>query len=144
MFPTQNVCAVCKLSTHKWINSKLYPMNKKNWTLLIPQKRTSNNISAQEEYHAERIRSLSNTMTSKPRVEAVQSCVVLTIAEIIALSCAAQYHAESSRAAASRLRVEAAQDCVVLTQALSIDLSFTKQYIPYIKFLIKASIASFA
>ncbi|OAD79370.1 hypothetical protein PHYBLDRAFT_58420 [Phycomyces blakesleeanus NRRL 1555(-)] len=110
-------------------------------------------------------------MTSKPRVEAVQSCVVLTIAEIIALSCAAQYHAESSRAAASRLRVEAAQDCVVLTQALSIDLSFTKQYIklrlnqrekrsswnnffkvvqstrpnrPYIKFLIKASIASFA
>ncbi|OAD71923.1 hypothetical protein PHYBLDRAFT_169836 [Phycomyces blakesleeanus NRRL 1555(-)] len=50
------------------------------------------------------------------------------IAEIIALSHAAQYPAESSRAAASRPRVEAVQDSVAPIQPLSIDLSFTEQY----------------
>ncbi|OAD81552.1 hypothetical protein PHYBLDRAFT_162151 [Phycomyces blakesleeanus NRRL 1555(-)] len=66
---------------------------------------------------------------SRPRVETVQNPVILTIAEIIALSRAYQYPAESSRAAASRPRVEAVQDSVVPTQPMSIDLSFTEQYI---------------
>ncbi|KAL0084532.1 hypothetical protein F4703DRAFT_1793899 [Phycomyces blakesleeanus] len=51
----------------------------------------------------------------RPRVETVQNPVILAIAEIIALSRADQYSAESSRAGASRPRVEAVQDSAVPT-----------------------------
>ncbi|OAD71731.1 hypothetical protein PHYBLDRAFT_170393 [Phycomyces blakesleeanus NRRL 1555(-)] len=119
------VCASCKQLGHSRRSNLFCPLNPRNKTLLITRKRTSNNLSTQEEYQTES----SRAGASRPRVETVQNSVVLTIAEIIALFRADQYPAESSRAAASRPRVEAVQDSVVPTQPMSIDLSFTEQYI---------------
>ncbi|OAD71567.1 hypothetical protein PHYBLDRAFT_147308 [Phycomyces blakesleeanus NRRL 1555(-)] len=124
MTPAGPICASCKQLGHSRGSNFSCPLNPRHKTLLIPQKRTSDNLSAQEEYQAEKINALSRAAqypaessraaASRPRVEAVQSRVVLTIAEIIALSRAAQYPAESSRAAASRPRVEAVRDFVAL------------------------------
>ncbi|KAL0084527.1 hypothetical protein F4703DRAFT_1793895 [Phycomyces blakesleeanus] len=125
MTPAGPVCASCKQLGHSRRSNLSCPLNPRNKTLLIPQKRTSNNLSTQEEYQTES----SRTGASRARVETVQNPVILTIAEIIALSHAYQYPAESSQAAASRPRVEAVQDSVVPTQPISIDLSFTEQYI---------------
>ncbi|OAD78090.1 hypothetical protein PHYBLDRAFT_164966 [Phycomyces blakesleeanus NRRL 1555(-)] len=155
MTPAGPICASCKQLGHSRRSNFSCPLNLRHKTLLIPQKRTSDNLSAQEEYQAEssragasrpRVEAVQNpviltvaeinalfrtaqysaeTAASRPRVEVVQSRVVLTIAEIIALSRAAEYPAET---AAARPRVEAVQDFVVPIQPLSIDLSFTEQY----------------
>ncbi|OAD65178.1 hypothetical protein PHYBLDRAFT_153732 [Phycomyces blakesleeanus NRRL 1555(-)] len=90
MTPAGPICASCKQLGHSRRSNFSCPLNPRHKTLLIPQKRTSDNLSAQEEYQAE-------TGASRPRVEAVQNSVVLTVAEINALSRAAQYPAESSR-----------------------------------------------
>ncbi|OAD70547.1 hypothetical protein PHYBLDRAFT_69623 [Phycomyces blakesleeanus NRRL 1555(-)] len=144
------ICASCKQLGHSRGSNFSYSLSPRHKTLLIPQKRTSDNLSAQEEYQAEstvqnsvvltvaEINALScaaqysaegsRAAASKPRAEAVQSHVMLTIAEKIALSRAAKYPAESDSAAASKPRVEAVQSRVVLTIAEIIALSRAAQY----------------
>ncbi|OAD66386.1 hypothetical protein PHYBLDRAFT_70846 [Phycomyces blakesleeanus NRRL 1555(-)] len=108
MTPSGPICASCKQLGHSRGSNFSCPLNPRHKTLLIPQKRTSDNLSAQEEYQAE-------TGALRPRVEAVQSCVVLTIAEIIALSCAAQYPAENLTAAFEAFQVSDVERVLDLT-----------------------------
>ncbi|OAD76913.1 hypothetical protein PHYBLDRAFT_142419 [Phycomyces blakesleeanus NRRL 1555(-)] len=111
------VCALCKQLGHSRRSNLSCPLNPRNKTLLIPQKRTSDNLSTQEEYQTE------STGASRPRVETVQNPMILTIAEIIALSHADQYPAESSRdltAAFEALQVSAVERVLDLTTTTAI------------------------
>ncbi|OAD72573.1 hypothetical protein PHYBLDRAFT_169701 [Phycomyces blakesleeanus NRRL 1555(-)] len=119
MTPAGPVCASCKQLGQSRKSNLSCPLNPRNKTLLIPRKRTSDNLSTQEEYQTES----SRAGASRPRVETVQNPVVLTIAEIIALSCADQYSAESSRdltAAFEALQVSAVERVLDLTTTTAI------------------------
>ncbi|OAD74033.1 hypothetical protein PHYBLDRAFT_168444 [Phycomyces blakesleeanus NRRL 1555(-)] len=53
MFSTEKRCASCKLMSHSRKSSVLCPLYKKRNTLYIPQKRTNENISIEEDFPAE-------------------------------------------------------------------------------------------
>ncbi|OAD80295.1 hypothetical protein PHYBLDRAFT_137847 [Phycomyces blakesleeanus NRRL 1555(-)] len=57
MLSIEKCCSACKMTGHKCSNHRSCPMNRKNCTLLIPQKRTSNVVSTEVEYPAESSRS---------------------------------------------------------------------------------------
>ncbi|OAD81565.1 hypothetical protein PHYBLDRAFT_73457 [Phycomyces blakesleeanus NRRL 1555(-)] len=99
MTPVGPVCASCKQLGHSRRSNLSFPLNPRNKTLLISQKRTSDNLSTQEEYQTES----SRAGALRPKVETVQNHVVLTIAEIIALFRADQYSAENLTAAFERV-----------------------------------------
>ncbi|OAD70579.1 hypothetical protein PHYBLDRAFT_148500 [Phycomyces blakesleeanus NRRL 1555(-)] len=76
MSSTEKHCASCKLMGHSRKSSVLYPLYKKQNTLYIPQKRTNENISIEEEFPAK-------TASSRVKINPVkeQQIIVDTVVD---------------------------------------------------------------